>query len=160
MIKFIGEYTAKIDDKGRLVLPSAFKSIMSAEGEGQSAPDMKLVIKKDIYADCLVMYTYDEWSRESEDLKSKLNFFDRRHELFWRQYMRDRALVEPDGKLGRISIPRKLLDSIGAEKEVVFCGNDHKIEIWARDKFVSSGISNEEFVSLAGEIFGQERGGR
>ena len=106
------------------------------------------------------MYTYDEWSRESEDLKSKLNFFDRRHELFWRQYMRDRALVEPDGKLGRISIPRKLLDSIGAEKEVVFCGNDHKIEIWARDKFVSSGISNEEFVSLAGEIFGQERGGR
>ena len=51
MVKFIGEYTAKIDDKGRLVLPSAFKSIMSAEGEGQSAPDMKLVIKKDIYAD-------------------------------------------------------------------------------------------------------------
>lgn len=156
MIKFIGEHTAKIDDKGRLVLPSAFKSIMSAEGN----QDMRLVIKKDIYEECLVMYTYDEWSRESEELKSRLNFFNREHEMFWRQYMRDRALVEPDGKLGRISIPKKLLDAIGAQKEVVFYGSDHKIEIWAKEKFASSEIPNEEFVSLAGSIFGQDRGGR
>ena len=74
--------------------------------------------------------------------------------------MRDRALVEPDGKLGRISIPKKLLDAIGAQKEVVFYGSDHKIEIWAKEKFTSSEIPNEEFVSLAGSIFGQDRGGR
>lgn len=156
MIKFIGEHTAKIDDKGRLVLPSAFKSIMSDGGN----QDMRLVIKKDIYEACLVMYTYEEWSRESEELKSSLNFFNREHEMFWRQYMRDRALVEPDGKLGRISIPKKLLDAIGVQKEVVFYGSDHKIEIWAKENFASSEISNEDFVSLAGNIFGKDRGGR
>ncbi len=153
MIKFIGEYTAKIDDKGRLVLPSAFKAVMSSEvSDGQTAPDMRLVIKKNIYADCLDVYTYEEWTRESEELKGRLNFFNRDHATFWRAYMHGRALVEPDEKLGRISIPKKLLDSIGADREVVFCGNDHKIEIWAKENFESQIISDDEFVSLAGKL--------
>ena len=62
--------------------------------------------------------------------------------------------VEPDGKLGRISIPRHLLDSIGVEKEVVFAGNDHKIELWARDKYEASAMPEEEFTALAEEILG------
>lgn len=159
MIKFIGEYTAKIDDKGRLVLPSAFKAIMAADKTGSgsgdasgSVADMRMVIKKDIYEDCLEMYTYEEWVRQSEELKSRLNFLKKEHAMFWRAYMRDRALVEPDGKLGRISIPKKLLESIGAEKEIVFSGNDHKIEIWAKERFESDKVTDEEFVALAGML--------
>ncbi len=143
MAKFIGEYTVKIDDKGRLVFPSAFKNVMS-DGEG-----MKFVIKKDIFADCLEMYTYAEWEKQSEDVKSRLNFFNRKHALFWREYMRDRAVVEPDSKIGRISIPKKLLEAIGVNKEVVFAGSDFKIEIWAREKYSETVISGEEFIALA-----------
>lgn len=146
MVKFIGEYNAKVDDKGRLVFPAAFKSIMPAD-----QPQM-FVIKKDIFADCLEMWTYEEWERQSEDVKSKLNFFNVNHARFWREYMRDRALVQPDAKLGRISIPKNLLESIGVTKEVIFCGVDHKIEIWAKENFETSGISNEEYISLAGML--------
>ena len=64
--------------------------------------------------------------------------------------MRNRAIVEPDSKLGRISIPKKLLESIGAGKDVVFSGNDHKIEIWAKDRYESGAVSEEEIISLAG----------
>lgn len=144
MVKFIGEYTAKVDDKGRLVLPAAFKSIMPVD------EPMMFVIKKDIYASCLEMWTYGEWERQSEELKSKLNFLNENHARFWREFMRNRALVEPDPKFGRIMIPRKLLESIGVTKEVVFSGNDHKIEIWAKENYESSSLSNEEYVSLAG----------
>jgi len=144
MVKFIGEYTVKVDDKGRLVLPAAFKSIMPAD-----QPPM-FVVKKDIFADCLEMWTYEEWERQSEDVKSKLNFFNQNHARFWREYMRNRALVQPDAKLGRISVPKNLLESIGVTKEVVFCGVDHKIEIWAKENFATSEISNEEYISLAG----------
>ena len=143
MAKFIGEYTVKIDDKGRLVFPSAFKNVMS-DGE-----EMKFVIKKDIFEDCLEMYTYAEWEKQSEDVKSRLNFFNRKHALFWREYMRDRAVVEPDSKIGRISIPKKLLEAIGVNKEVVFAGSDFKIEIWAREKYSETVISGEEFIALA-----------
>lgn len=143
MTKFIGEYTVKIDDKGRLVLPSAFKNAVPA-GE-----ELKFVVKKNIFTDCLEMYTFAEWERQSEDVKSRLNFFNQKHSLFWREYMRNRAVVEPDSKIGRISIPRKMLETIGANKEVVFTGNDFKIEIWAKERYEESGISGEEFISIA-----------
>ena len=146
MNTFIVEYTVKIDDKGRMVFPSAFKSLMSADG------DMRFVIKKDIFEDCLEMYTFEEWERQSSEVKSRLNFFNRDHAMFWREYMRDRAIVEPDGKVGRISVPKKLLEAIGVNKEVVFSGNDYKIEIWAREKFEEARISNEQYISLAGML--------
>lgn len=146
MNTFIGEYTVKIDDKGRMVFPSAFKSLMPADG------DMRFVIKKDIFEDCLEMYTFEEWESQSSEVKSRLNFFNRDHAMFWREYMRDRAIVEPDGKVGRISVPKKLLEAIGVNKEVVFSGNDYKIEIWAREKFEETRISNEQYISLAGML--------
>ena len=146
MNTFIGEYTVKIDDKGRMVFPSAFKSLMPADG------DMRFVIKKDIFEDCLEMYTFEEWERQSSEVKSRLNFFNRDHAMFWREYMRERAIVEPDGKVGRISVPKKLLEAIGVNKEVVFSGNDYKIEIWAREKFEEARISNEQYISLSGML--------
>ncbi len=146
MITFIGEYSAKIDDKGRVVFPSPFKSLIPTEG------DARFVVKKDIFEDCLEMYTFEEWERQSEEVKSKLNFFNRAHAAFWREYMRNRAIVEPDAKLGRISIPKKLLESIGVTKEVVFSGNDYKIEIWAKERYEASEISNEEFLNIAGQL--------
>jgi len=146
MITFIGEYGAKLDDKGRVVFPSAFKSLMPSEG------DLRFVVRKDIFEECLGMYTFDEWQRQSEEVKSKLDFFNKEHAIFWREYMRNRAIVEPDGKLGRISIPKKLLESIGVTKEVVFSGNDYKIEIWSKEKYEASGISKAEYIAIAGRL--------
>lgn len=150
MVTFIGEYSAKIDDKGRIVFPSAFKSLMP---EGS---DMRFVVRKDIFAPCLEMFTFEEWERQSEEVKSRLDFFNKEHALFWREYMRGRAIVEPDPKLGRITIPGKLLQSIGVTKEVVFSGNDYKIEIWSKEKFETSGISEAEYLEIAGKL-SQER---
>ena len=146
MITFIGEYSSKLDDKGRLVFPSALKGQMPA------GSDMRFVVKKDIFTDCLEMYTIEEWERQSSDVKSRLNFFNEDHARFWRAYMRDRDIVEPDAKFGRISISKELLDRIGATKEVVFSGNDYKIEIWAKEKYEASRISNEEFIAIAGKL--------
>jgi len=81
MVKFIGEYTAKIDDKGRVVFPSSLKSMLDSES------DQKFVIKKDLYFNCLEMYSYTEWIRQSEEVKSRLNFFKKEHALFWREYV-------------------------------------------------------------------------
>lgn len=144
MVTFIGEYSAKLDDKGRLVFPSAFKAALPSESE------LKFIVKKNLFEPCLQMFTLEEWRKESDEVKSSLDItFNRQHATFWREYMRDRDMVEPDAKLGRISISRKLLDSIGVEKEVVFCGNDFMIEIWAKEKFEASKISNTEIIAIA-----------
>ena len=149
MVKFIGEYSAKVDDKGRVVFPSAFKSLMAAGSDNGCKADMRFVIKKDLWENCLEMFTFAEWERQSEGIKSKINFLNRDQAAFWREYTRHRAIVEPEEKLGRMSIPKTLLESIGAGKELVFCGSDHKIEIWGKEQFENSELTNEQFISLA-----------
>jgi MraZ protein len=149
MVKFIGEYGARIDDKGRMVFPAAFKAQMGGTCG-------KFVVKKDLYADCLEMFTYEEWERTSDDVREKLNFFNPDDEKFWRGYMSDRAVVEPDEKLSRILVPKKLLESIGVVKDAVFFGSDHKIEIWAKEKYEAQKMSNSDFVALARRILGNK----
>lgn len=148
MAKFIGEYYAKIDDKGRLVFPAPFKALFSSEEK------QLFVVKKDLYANCLQMFTYQQWEVESEQIKSRLNFFNKEHAMFWREYMRGRAIVEPDGKLGRISIPKAILAEIGVTKEVVFAGNDYKIEIWAKENYEAVQMSQDDLASLTERILG------
>ena len=143
MVTFIGEYTSKIDDKGRMVFPAPLKGVLPP------GSDMRFVIKKDLFEPCLQMYTLEEWDKQSAEVKSKLNFFNRQHAIFWREYMRDRDVVEPDAKLGRITVSRKLLDAIGVTKEVVFSGNDFKIEIWAKEEFENRRIPNDEYIAIA-----------
>jgi len=149
MVKFIGNYTAKVDDKGRVVFPSAFKSLMQRD---DSEGDLRFVVKKDLWEPCLEMYTYQQWERESEEKKAKINFLDRDEAAFWREFTRNRAIVEPEAKLGRMSIPKALLESIGAGKELVFCGSDHKIEIWGKEQYDNSSLPMDTFIALAERI--------
>lgn len=143
MVTFIGEYTSRIDDKGRMVFPAPLKGMLPP------GSDMRFVIKKDLFEPCLQMFTLEEWEHTSAEVKSKLNFFNRQHAIFWREYMRDRDVVEPDAKLGRITVSRGLLDAIGVTKEVVFSGNDFKIEIWAKEEFEKNRIPNDEYIAIA-----------
>lgn len=144
MVTFIGEYSSKVDDKGRLVFPAPLKGAMPP------GSDMRFVIKKNLFEPCLEMYTFEEWEKQSGEVKNSLDLtFNKQHATFWREYMRDRDIVEPDAKVGRISISRKLLDSINVNKEVVFSGNDFKIEIWAKEKFEESRLPNDEFIAIA-----------
>lgn len=144
MATFIGEYISKVDDRGRLVFPAPLKAALPL------GSDMRFVVKKNLFEPCLEMYTFEEWKRQSGEVMSSLDLtFNRQHATFWREYMRDRDIVEPDAKFGRISIRAKLLAEIGVNKEVVFSGNDFKIEIWAKEKFEASALSEEEFIAIA-----------
>ena len=62
------------------------------------------------------------------------------------------AVVEPDAKLGRISIPKELLEAIGVIKEVVFAGVGYKIELWAKERREAGLISEELYEHTAVEL--------
>lgn len=158
MVKFIGEYESRLDDKGRAVVPAAFKGLVADELIGNNPQKEKVeisfVIKKSLFSNCLEMYTYQQWEQESEQIKQRLNFFNPEHDRFWREYSRDRALVTLDQKVGRIIIPKNLLGKIGVKKDLVFAGNDFKIEIWAKEKYGKSKMKESDFVTLATKILG------
>lgn len=149
MTGFFGKHTAKIDDKGRIVIPSGIKSVVPAD-------QMQFVIRKDMYSNCLEMYTWQEWANMSQAVRSKLDLaFDEDHIRYWRTYMSDTVTVVPDAKLGRITIPREILDKAGIDKEVVFLGVDYKVEIWAKEELEDGRLSADEFRQMGKKISGR-----
>jgi MraZ protein len=147
MALFIGEYKSKIDAKGRIVFPAAFKNALQSE--------KRLVVRKDFYQKCLSMYTIEAWSVLVNDMKSKLNLMNREHSEFWRMFMKNRAEVTPDDISGRIIVPRRLLDIIEATAEVSFVGFDDYIEIWSVHNFDALTINEDEFSAAAAKYLGQ-----
>ena len=149
MIGFFGKHNAKVDDKGRLVIPSGIKSVVPAD-------QMEFVIRKDMYSNCLEMYTKQEWAVMSQAVRAKLDLaFDEDHIRYWRTYMSDTATVVPDAKLGRITIPAEILKKAGIEKEVIFLGVDYKVEIWAKEELEGGRLSPEEFRMMGKKIAGR-----
>jgi MraZ protein len=147
MVNFFGEYTVKLDDKNRLVLPSAFKSYITNG-------DFRFVVRKEIFSDCLELFTYEDWNAETEKIRAKLNMNNREHVALWREYNREVAMVTPDEKMGRISIPKKLLDKIGVVKEVVFVAIGNKIEVWANGNYQKSKLSDDDYLALLEKTLG------
>lgn len=147
MTTFIGEFLCKIDTKGRLVLPAALKKQMS-----QGAQE-RFVIKKDIFEKCLVLYPMDEWERQNQIIKKKLNPYNKEHNKFLRGFYKSAAEVALDAN-NRLLIPKRLLDVVQIENEVYLAGQNSKIEIWAKGLYDAFDESEDDFASLAESIMG------
>ena len=146
MVRFYGTANGKVDDKGRVVLPAAFRDAMVRGG----SENMTLIVKKNVQQRCLDVFAYEEWVRRSdrvlESLDPELNTEDAD---FWTKYNDGVYTLVPDGKLGRLNIPSELLESAGITKEVVFGGVGYKLQIWNPQTRKTSLLSDEEFKQTA-----------
>ena len=147
MASFIGDYTCKVDVKGRIILPMAFKKLMSADATDH------LVVKKDIFENCLVLYSIEDWNRQLEKIRKNINPYNREHNMFLRNFFRGTAELMLDNN-NRMLVPKKLLDCIGAERDVILSGQDGRIEIWAADSYDKIEIATEDFANLAEKLMG------
>lgn len=139
MIEFAGKYSATIDDKGRVVLPSTFKKEM---GELALEP---LAIEMNLHKDCLDIHPERFWKDRVADFKSTLDPFDEEDdemlEYFYQNFMKVTMAAN-----GRINIPAEYLKHANLEKGVEFIGMDKSIRLKAVSKDKSTGMSKEEFL--------------
>lgn len=147
MQTFIGDYQCKLDAKGRVLLPSAFRKLLNGDSEG------RCVLRKNLHDKCLDLYPMKEWARQIEMVRSKVNPFNKKHSGFLREFYRGTAEVLIDNN-GRILIPKKFFDFAGFRKNVTLAGQDDKIEIWDAEAYEKPALTDEEFSSLANEILG------
>ena len=54
---------------------------------------------------------------------------------------------------GRILLPRKMLDEIGIDKEMVLAAQDSMIQVWDARVYEEVAISGKELGAMAEEIF-------
>ena len=145
MATFIGEYTCKLDAKGRIMLPAAFKKQMASSG------DEKFVVKKDIFAKCLVLYPMAEWEKQAALIRKNTNQYTREHGKFLRKFFMGMAELVLDSN-NRLLIPKRLLEEVGAEKEVILAGQYGKIEIWSKELYNEVDLSDDDFANMAEKI--------
>lgn len=151
MLRFLGNIEAKADAKGRVFVPAGFRKQL------QTASEERLIMRKDVYQDCLVLYPESVWNKELDELRNRLNKWNSRHQLLFRQFVSDVEIVIPDGN-GRILIPKRYQQICGIHTDVRFIGVDDKIEIWAKERTEQPFMSPEEFGSTLEELMGKDNG--
>ncbi len=147
MFTFIGDFECRTDAKGRIVFPSAFKRVMSEE-------DVRLVVRKDLFEPCLHIYPYAIWEEMLEDIRKRINSYNREHSRFLRHFFRGSAEVSLDGN-GRFLIPKRLFEQIVMGREVVLLGVDQHIEIWDKELYDQGALPGENLGDLAEKILGK-----
>ena len=149
MSSFIGDYTVKIDAKSRIVMPASFKRALEEMGQD------RLVVKKDIFEDCLVLLPYSVWERQMEELRQKLNVYNREHAQLLREFQKNMAELTLDAN-GRFLLPKRLVDMANIEKDVTLLGMDLQIELWNSELHAqqSKAISSDALAQMAQTILG------
>lgn len=147
-MRFLGTINAKIDSKGRAFLPAQFRKELQGGGE------INLIMRKDIFQPCLVLYPESVWNRQIDALRSRLNRWDGTHQSIFRQFVAEAETVTLDAN-GRMLIPRRLLKAACISQAVKFIGMDDTVEIWSDNADESPFMSPEDFGKAIQNIMAQ-----
>ena len=137
-MRFLGNIEAKIDAKGRAFLPASFRKVLQAEKEE------RLVLRKDVFQPCLVLYPEKVWNEQMDTMRKSLKRWNREEQEIYRQFVSDVELVTLDGN-GRFLIPKRYLKMADIEQGIKFIGMGDTIEIWSNAKAEQHQMSPEEF---------------
>ena len=138
---FTGTHDHKMDDKGRVSLPTEFRRVLTAVG---SSGGLYIVPQLDDPR-AHVVFTIEAYSNLIERHNT------REYESFAQQQLMELKLVTRASQIqvddaGRIVVNKELRDAIDLEKEVRFVGVASSFEIWrpdARDAFEAELLAAE-----------------
>ncbi|MEO7192873.1 MAG: division/cell wall cluster transcriptional repressor MraZ [Vicinamibacterales bacterium] len=131
-----GSYPAKIDDKGRLKLPTAFKALV----EDQHGASLYLT---SLSGDSVRVYPMPVWLGIEQRLSAMPSTHPARTKFLDRvNYYGQTA--EFDGQ-GRVLIPGRLRDAAGITGDVDVIGQVQYLEIWNHDRFLTK-LQREPFT--------------
>lgn len=149
MIQFLGNIEARTDAKGRVFIPATFRKQL------QAASEERLVLRKDVHQDCLVLYPESVWFATQNQLRQKLNKWNAKQQMIFRQFVSEAEVVLPDGN-GRILLPKRYLQMAGIQSDVRFIGMDNTIEIWAKERADRPFMDAEAFSETLDALLGGE----
>ncbi len=149
-MRLLGNIEAKVDAKGRVFLPAVFRKGLQTEREES------LVMRKDVFQSCLVLYPESVWNAQMDQLRSRLNRWNRAHQEIYRQFVSDVEMITLDGN-GRFLIPKRYLRMADIEQEVKFIGMGDTIEIWSAARTTKPFMEPDDFGRALEEVMGGEQ---
>jgi MraZ protein len=122
---FSGSNHAKLDEKGRFVLPQEMRFGLVEDGKCEFVIGLGL-------GGCLAIYRKSVIQKIVEKFQKMQHVAQ--YQKFFTLFFSTLHPTECD-KVGRVSIPATLKQAIGIQKEVVVAGVMDKIEIWPKEKY-------------------------
>jgi len=122
---FSGSTNAKIDEKGRFVLPQEMRYGLVEEGKCEFVIGLGL-------GGCLAIYRKGAIAKIVEKFQKMQHV--PQYQKFFTLFFSTLHPTECD-KVGRISLPINLKNAIGIQKEVVIAGVMDKIELWPKEVY-------------------------
>ena len=119
-------------------MPAGFRRILQQSGA------QTLVVRKDYFENCLVVYPASQWQEEIAKVRAKLNRFDGNQQMVYRKLVSEAQELQLDSN-GRMLLPQVLLDKVGIKQDALFVGMEQTIEIWNPD--VAAGSGQQPFMS-------------
>jgi len=139
---FFGEYTYKVDEKGRVPLPPKFRRQMK---EG-------VILAKGMGEKCISAYPVAEWKRLSDSLAAKAvtpaNLRRLNRAIFGSAFG-----ASLDGQ-GRIIMPFSLREHAGIGDTAIVVGANNCVELWSEGEWQAEKQSAEDQASEIIENFG------
>ncbi|HZF12514.1 MAG TPA: division/cell wall cluster transcriptional repressor MraZ [Thermoanaerobaculia bacterium] len=141
---FRGSAPAKIDDKGRLKVPTDFRRFI----EERYGPDLFVT---SVLGDKAILYPLSVWE-EIEGRLTAMPSTDPTRVRFLERVSYFGQQVSLDGQ-GRILLPQILRESAGMNGDVVVSGQLDHLEIWNHERFVNrlteQPFTEDDFRALA-----------
>lgn len=119
---FVGQFEHSLDDKGRVVLPVTYRNHLSGQRGYISQWDL-----------CLGVWTEEGFDDVARRLTEKIRDGQAPQEAL-RAFSSAAHEVGVDSQ-GRITIPQRLREFAGLEREAVLIGAIDRIEVWNPDRW-------------------------
>ena len=134
-----GNLQAKIDDKGRLKVPSAFRAFI----EEQHGPQPQLFVTS-LSGEYVLLYPLPVWEEKERKLAEVPSTLPARSRYLDRiNYFGQVAELD---KQGRVLIHQRLRDSAQINGEVDVFGNQDHLKVWNHDRFVATKLQGEQLT--------------
>ena len=144
MTNFFGEYECKLDEKGRLKLPSA---ILNQLGESTSRD----FVANRGFERCLYLFPKTVWNIKLAEVQG-LNDYIPEVRQFKRYFYRGATEFTPD-KSDRILLPKILLEYAGIDRTLILTAMGEHMEMWSTDNYKEMiGKEPEDLSALAQKI--------
>lgn len=122
---FRGINSINLDEKGRFAIPKRYRDSILEISDGQ------LVATIDLSANCLLIYTQNEWEIIERKLMALPNM-DPQARMVQRMLLGHASELEMDSQ-GRILLPTLLREHAKLEKQAILLGQGNKLELWSQE---------------------------
>ena len=122
---FSGSTSAKLDEKGRFVLPQEMRFGLVENGTLEFSVGLGL-------GGCLTIYRQSDIEKIVAKFQSKQHIA--KYQKFFTFFFSTLHQTSCD-KIGRVNIPTTLRNAVGIKNEIVVAGVLSKIEIWPKEQY-------------------------